>query len=194
MSRQSKTLLTTCISLAFIAMVVGFVVTRATAGPIVATQQQHQTPHRVQYTAKFVCGEVPDNIGDYPVVAGTYKTSLNVRNNTESDVQVDKHISVLVQGMDALGREPQWVNDLWQDQILLNPHTSTMDDCSRIYTITGIPIGTFIEGFFEFNAFTTGAREVPGLVVEAVYTASSLAAPDAAPSIDVHRIPNDYVM
>lgn len=165
------------------------------SGPVVSTQQQHMPAHRVQYTAKVVCGEVPDNLGDWPVAPGFYKTVVNVRNNTEAEVNVDKHLSLAFREMQPLGREPGMVPDEWQDQILLPPHSSTMDDCERIYQLTGLPPGTFLEGYLEFNAFTTGARDIPGLVIDAFYSAAGIAAlPEHAPSITVMRIPNDYVM
>ena len=161
---------------------------------MVATQQQHVPAHRVQYTAKVVCGEVPDNWGDWPAVSGYYKTAVNIRNNTEAPVQIDKHISLAYRDMIAVGREPGLVPDEWQDQIQLPPHHSTMDDCARLYQLTGLPFGTFLEGYLELNAFTTGARDIPGLVVDAFYSANSFAMPDQAPSIVVQRIHNDYVM
>lgn len=165
----------------------------ASADPVVASQQQHQVAHRVQYTAKFVCGNVSDILQDYPVVPGYYRTSINVRNNTESEVFVDKHISLVYSDLGPLGREPNFSGDQWQDNINLPPHSTTMDDCMRIYQLTGIPVGVFIEGYLELNVFQNATRELPGLVVDAVYTATPLEEP-YTPSIDVQRIPNDYVM
>lgn len=179
-----------------LAVLVGFAVhytQPVSAGPIVASQQQHQVVHRVQYTAKFVCGEVPNILNDYPVVPGFYRTAINVRNNTESDVFVDKHISLVYSDLGPVGREPNSAGDQWQDNINLVAHSTTMDDCERIYTLTGIPVNTFIEGYLELNVFQNNARELPGLVVDAVYTATPLEEP-YKPSIDVQRIPNDYAM
>lgn len=189
MKKRTKMFLTG-IALAILA-VFGF---RVIATPTVSMQQQHIPAHRVQYTAKMVCGDVTDNLGDWPVVAGFYKTLVNVRNNTEADVMIDKHISLAYHDGQAFGREPNLVQDQWQDQIQLNPHSSTMDDCERIYQLTGIIPGTFLDGYIEFNAFTTGARDIPGLVVDAYYTAGNFEHPELVPSITIQRIENDYVM
>lgn len=172
-----------------------FLISGASATPVVATNQMHKIPDRVQYTAKFVCG-YSDGVFDRPTAMGTYHTSINVRNNTETEVNVDKHFSVLYAEFTPLGREPNYANDQWQDFITLPPHTSTMDDCMRIWTITGYPIGTYMEGYVEFNAFAvTPGFVLPGLVVDGVYTVSSFntATEAYSTSIDVERIPNDYV-
>lgn len=176
------------------AAMIGFMAMQALAGPVVATQQLHQAPHRVQYTAKFMCGLVPDSLPDWPVAVGEYRTSLNVRNNTESEEYIDKHISVIYADGQAMGREPDYAMDLFQDSIMLPAHSSTMDDCARIYQLTGYLPGTFIEGFFEFNAFQNMTREMPGLVVVGVYTTMSVTATDSPPSVTIQRIPNDYSM
>ncbi len=101
------------------------------------------------YSVKFVCGYNPTNVGivtdpdgttktagEPPVKFGNYATEINIiwpEIYVEGPAYVFKHLMVLVDRGNPVGREPSVINSLpYADSVRLSSLQGTMDDCNRI--------------------------------------------------------------
>ena len=112
---------------------------------LVSTSVFAQTQYRTE--AKFVCGK-PDSpeIDAWAFAPGYYYTSINVTNpNDQGTVDGRKRFSVGLLGQ-KVGPFTAWVN--WA----LRPGETMQVDCGDIYAHLGIPPGTFIDGFVQFQS------------------------------------------
>jgi hypothetical protein len=136
------------------------------------------------YSVKFVCGVQQEcDCECAPVRPGVYATEINIHNDNDGDVRLEKYVLPVVFAGAAAGREPKFVGRKAADRLVLPPHTATMDDCCRIGELllgapSSLPMPLTI-GFLEIIS----NREIS---VTAVYTVSN--PKSGCVSIDVEQI------
>ena len=141
-------------------------------------------PSEFVYSAKFICGELPDcGCECTSVQPGRYATEINIHNFGIKEVAIQKRFIPLALAGAAVGREPRVVAAHAEDKIVLPPQTATMDDCCRIAerlfggeAASPVPITI---GFLEITA--SGP-----IAVTAVYTTTGL--DSVGVSIEVEQI------
>lgn len=136
------------------------------------------------YSVKFVCGVQPEcDCECAPVRPGVYATEINILNDNDGVVRLEKYVIPVVFAGAAAGREPKFVGRKAADKLVLPPHTATMDDCCRIgELLLGAPSSSPMPltiGFLEIIS----NREIS---VTAVYTVSDLKS--GCVSLDVEQI------
>lgn len=148
------------------------------------TTGTEETSQLTEYYAKYVCGLFPftGEPSQEIVKPGNYATVINVHNFTPTGLQIQKRVSLSYR-------------EQTQPPPLVPPRTATIArgrtlaiDCPDIWLITGLPPGTFIEGYVQIIT----PHMVP---VEAVYTSEAVdwinggpPNPGAGISIDVETI------
>lgn len=139
---------------------------------------------RFSYSVKFICGEQRECACEcVSVRPGIYATEINIHNYHDADVKIEKFVTPVVFAGVPVGREPKVAARKASDQIVLPPHTATMDDCCRIAGLLfggkpPSPIPLTI-GFLEISS----SHE---LAVTAVYTVSD--SKSGSVSIDVEQL------
>ena len=142
-----------------------------------------QPAPRYSYSAKFVCG-VQDNpdVESAIVRPGVYATEINIHNyQQQQTAELRKRVFLLVENNDAIGREPDLVGPSAFDAIVLPPNTATMDDCRRIFELTGAGPDLLV-GYLEIVSPVE-------LSVNAVYTEGR----EMNTTIDVERVPGQPI-
>lgn len=150
------------------------------AGPAGATNPANSP---VQYFVKYVCGFVPTNPPgeEGPVKPGNYATAINIQNHTPASIFVALRLNLHYRAGSPIPP--------------LIPHTSvkavplrTLEvDCPYLWTLAGLPPGTFVKGMVHL-----GVREP--LPVAVVYTSQTYLGPGTALdagagiSIDVEQV------
>jgi hypothetical protein len=141
------------------------------------------------YSVKFVCGlqaERACHCG--PVRPGAYATEINIHNYLDTNAKIEKHVLPVVLAGAAGGREPRFVGRKVSDQIVLPPHTATMDDCCRLVELLlGAPVDADLPlsvGFLEI----VSSRP---LNITAVYTVTD--SKSGSVSMDVEQVQGKQV-
>ena len=141
-----------------------------------------QPAPRYSYSAKFVCGVQDDSAEDAIVRPGVYATEINIHNyQQQQTAELRKRVFLLVENNDAIGREPDLVSPSAFDAIVLPPNTATMDDCRRIFELTGAGPDLLV-GYLEIVSPVE-------LSVNAVYTEGR----EMNTTIDVERVPGQPI-
>ncbi len=112
---------------------------------LVSTSVFAQTlPYRTE--AKYVCGRPGAEENEaFAFAPGVYYTSINVTNPNEFTIDGRKRFSIAHLNQ-KFGPWTQWVG--WA----LPPGASMQVDCGDIYAHLGVPPGTFIDGFVQFQS------------------------------------------
>ena len=135
------------------------IVTTLAAATLIATTAAFGQATQRQYAAKFVCGKAGAvEINAFLAAPGTYYTAINVHNpRLSTPINFWKKF--------AIGLPNQRVGPIygWYGNVLKADEVLQVD-CGDIYNKTGIPAGTFIEGFVVIQPDSD-------LDVVAVYTA-----------------------
>ena len=123
--------------------------------PSAATKVQAQTQLTLStYAAKFVCGKSGERIAS----PGQYFTMINVHNASPFRRTVYIKRFAIALPDEKPGRISEFFGGI------LGPEEAMTIDCENIYRHTGVPPGTFLEGFAVIYALTE-------LDVVSVYTA-----------------------
>jgi hypothetical protein len=106
------------------------------------------------YGAKFVCGTNNSGVsGTFPVLRGRFATEVNIMNHHNFPVDIFKSVLLLHHDQMAVGREPNVVPVSGSAFLLLPGKNATMDDCTQIRTMLGLPINTtLIVGFLMIES------------------------------------------
>jgi hypothetical protein len=136
------------------------------------------------YSVKFICGVQSDHGCQCASVRpGVYATEINLHNYHDVEVKIKKHVLPVVFAGAAAGREPRFVTTKASDEIVLPPHSATMDDCCRLAELLlGAPSGSDL-------LLTTGILEIKSshpLSVCAIYTVAD--SKSGSVSMDVEQI------
>jgi len=116
---------------------------------------------QTQYSAKFVCGFMPQVEGhQYPVKPGNYATVINIHNYTASAVRGDMQVALAYRP----GMTPPPI--IGSQKLALNKRRVGAVECSDIWAMVGVPPGTFLEGMLHIGL----PFELP---VAAVYTSQT---------------------
>jgi hypothetical protein len=111
---------------------------------LVSTSAFAQLQYRTE--AKFVCARPgPPEISAFAFAPGVYFTTINVTNPNEVPIDGRKRFSVGHLNQ-KVGPFTQWFG--WA----LPPGGTMQVDCGDIYAHLGIPVGTFIDGFVQFQS------------------------------------------
>lgn len=141
------------------------------------------------YSAKFLCGTVPMDVGDEgPVKPGNYQTAINVHNpSTMMSVAFDKKAVLLFDATNPpLPEEPRPPGPLFN--VTLLPNWGLEIDCNDIRTVllAGIapPAPAFIKGWVVIDVPTLAPLDVV-----AAYTAHGFDAAGAPEGFSLEVVP-----
>ena len=123
-----------------------------------ATAAHAQVQQVRQYAAKFVCGKAGDQFNFAP---GTYCTTINVHNPLlTGEISLNKKFAIAEMNETAGKISPWFKKTLKADEAM-------QIDCRNIYFHTGLPVGSFVEGFVVIQIPSVFELDVVG-----VYTAA----------------------
>jgi hypothetical protein len=148
----------------------------------VTSQGSAQTNTLNQYAAKFVCGKTDGGLA----APGQYFTIINVHNPSPNARVNFRKKFALGERDEKVGRKTRfWPASLNADEVM-------GIDCPNIYKHTGIPEGTFIEGYAVIESraeldvvsvYTAGREHVETLHTERVPSRKVLNVPEVCPDL-----------